>query len=74
MNSTVPNYNMTTTLPRLAMLLAAAALGAALATFGHAHAEPQPAFDRALTERLVRAEEAQVHALETLARAVERCK
>jgi hypothetical protein len=56
------------------MLLAAAALGAALATIGRAQAEPQPAFDRGLSERLVRAEEAQVHALDALVRAAERCK
>lgn len=33
-----------------------------------AHAEPQPAFDRALVERLVRAEEAQARAAEDQAR------
>jgi hypothetical protein len=45
-----------------------------LASRSFAHAEPQPALDRALVERLVRAQEAQVHALEALTRAAERCK
>jgi hypothetical protein len=47
--------------------------GAASSAFGPVHAAPDPAFDRGLVERLVRAEEAQVHALETLVRATEKC-
>lgn len=59
---------------RLTALLIAAALGAGVAaTLSHAHAEPEPALDRVLLERLVRAEESQVHALEALVRATERC-
>ncbi len=53
----------------LAILLACALY----ATLGRAHAEPQPTLDRALVERLVRAQEAQTHALEALVRATERC-
>jgi hypothetical protein len=36
------------------------------------HADPQPALDRQLVERLVRAQESQAHALEGIQRAVER--
>ena len=56
----------------LALVLAFVA-GAASAMLGTARAE-QAAFDRAIVERLVRAEEQQVHALEALTRATERCK
>lgn len=45
---------------------------AALAWAASAHADPQPALDRQLIERLVRAQEAQTHALEDIARAIER--
>lgn len=38
------------------------------------HADPQPALDRQLVERLVRATEAQARATERLLQAVERCK
>jgi len=38
-----------------------------------AHADPQPALDRQLVERLVRAQESQARALEALTRAAERC-
>lgn len=47
---------------------------AAVAALSGARAEPQPAFDRALVERLVRAQEAQTRALEKLASVTERCK
>jgi hypothetical protein len=47
---------------------------AALAALSGARAEPQPAFDRAIIERLVRAQEAQTRALEKIASAAERCK
>jgi hypothetical protein len=45
----------------------------AVAALSGAHAEPQPAFDRSLVERLVRAEEAQTRSLEKIASAAERC-
>jgi len=47
--------------------------GVASSAFGLAHAVPEPAFDRGLVERLVRAEEAQAHVLEALVRATEKC-
>jgi len=56
----------------LALLLAFVA-GIATTLIAPAHAE-QPAIDRALVERLVRAEETQARQLEALARAAERCK
>jgi hypothetical protein len=66
---------MPTNTSRFAALLIAAALGAgAAATLSRAHAEPEPVLDRAMLERLVRAEEAQAHTLEALVRATERCK
>lgn len=37
-----------------------------------AHADVQPAFDRGLTERMVRAIEAQAHATEALVRATDK--
>lgn len=52
------------------LLLALLVLAAAWATTG-VRADPQPALDRQLVERLVRAEEAQTHALEEIARAIE---
>lgn len=57
-------------------LLAAAvvlAFAFASASAHVAHADPQPALDRQLVERLVLAEESQAHQLEALTRAVERC-
>jgi len=42
------------------------------ATVAGVRAEPQP-IDRALVERLARAEESQVKAIESLTRAAERC-
>jgi hypothetical protein len=57
-------------------LLLAFGAGAVSAAIGTAHADPQPVLltvDRALGERLVRAEEAQVRGLELLTRATERC-
>jgi hypothetical protein len=56
------------------VVLAAFLLGAALGAIGLARAEPQPAFERALTERLVRAEEQQARSLDALVRATEKCK
>lgn len=56
----------------LTIVVAVAAL--ALAALSGARAEPQPAFDRPLVERLVRAQEAQTRALEKLVSAAERCK
>jgi hypothetical protein len=63
------------------LLMATFAAGFACAALGRAHAEPQPAFDRSLVERLVRAQEesareqeGQRRALETLARELERCR
>lgn len=64
----------------LALLLTFAA-GYASAWLGHVRAEPQPAFDRSLAERLVRAQEQQAReqqgqrrAMEEVSRAIERCK
>jgi hypothetical protein len=48
-------------------------LGALTASASRLHAEPIPAFDRNLVERMVRAEEAQARKLEDLVRAAERC-
>jgi hypothetical protein len=47
------------------------AAGVLCVSLGRVKADPQPAFDRMLVERLVRAQEAQVHALEALTRAQE---
>jgi uncharacterized protein HemX len=58
----------------LVAVLLAFGLGVACAAFGRAHAEPQPALDRGLVERVVRAQEAQAHQLEALVRATEKCK
>ena len=55
--------------PLLALLWAAAVIAAV--AMSRARAEPQPAFDRTLVERLVRAQEAQVRAQETQLRAQE---
>jgi hypothetical protein len=67
-------------LTTLALLLTFVA-GYVSASLGSARAEPQPAFDRALAERLVRAQEEQAReqegqrrALEALTREIERCK
>lgn len=57
------------------VLVAAAFIALALASpAGRAHADPQPALDRQLTERLVRALEAQARATERLVQATERCR
>jgi hypothetical protein len=61
-------------IPTLMACFVVFAAGAATATLGRARAEPQPAFDRVLVERLVHAQEAQAHALEALTRAIEHCK
>ena len=53
-------------------LVTAIAVGALSAR--NATAEPQPAIDRSLTERLVRAVEEQARATRELVRAAERCK
>jgi hypothetical protein len=45
-----------------------------VAALSGARADPQPAFDRAMVERLVRAQEAQTRALEKLVSVTERCK
>jgi hypothetical protein len=59
----------------IAVLVTIALAGViALAAGSGARAEPQPAFDRAIVERLVRAQEAQTRALEKIASAAERCK
>jgi len=62
----------------LAGLIVAFAVGAAASgAIGRAHADPHAAvvtFDRSLAERLVRAQEAEVKAIEALTRATERCK
>ena len=57
------------------------ATGYVCASLSHAHADPQPAFDRTLMERLVRAQEEQAReaegqrrALETLNHTLEHCK
>lgn len=51
------------------------AVGLALAlTDRHAHADPSPALDRQLVERMTRALEAQARATERLVQATERCK
>ena len=54
-------------------LISAFLTGLAAASRGSVRAE-QPAIDRALVERLVRAEEAQARQLEALARAAASCK
>ena len=64
---------MSKTAKGVSTLLIAFVAGVMSAMFGAARAE-QPAIDRALVERLVRAEEAQVRQLEALTRATERCK
>lgn len=48
-------------------------VGVWTATAARSHADPPPALDRPLMERLVRAQEAQVRKLEDLARVAERC-
>lgn len=53
-------------------LLVGFLLGQALTA--RVHAEPDPALDRQLVERMVRAMESQAHATEDLVRATERCK
>lgn len=50
------------------------AVGALLATLSGAHADPSPALDRQLVERMVRALEAQAHATDRLVQATERCQ
>lgn len=69
--------NVLTGLLLVAMFLA----GYASAALGRAHAEPQPAFDRSLVERLIRAQEestreqeGQRRALEAIAREIERSR
>jgi hypothetical protein len=61
--------------PHLAAVFVVSALaaGAAIAAISGVRAEPQPALDRSIVERLVRAEEAQTRALEKIASAAERC-
>lgn len=44
-----------------------------VAATGHAHADPQPALDRQLVERMTRALEAQASATQQLVRVTERC-
>jgi hypothetical protein len=63
------------------LLVVGFASGYACAALNRAHAEPQPAFDRNLVERLVRAHEdsareaeGQRRALEGISREIERCK
>jgi hypothetical protein len=65
------HLSSSTTAIAVSLALAAGVLGASL---GRVNADPPPALDRGLVERLVRAQEAQVHALEALTRATERCK
>jgi hypothetical protein len=48
-------------------------LGAICTTLGSARAEPRPAIDRDLMERLVRSQESQIRAIESLVRATEKC-
>jgi hypothetical protein len=50
------------------------AMGVLTASLGHVSADPQPAIDHNSFDRLVRAQEAQVRALEALTRVAERCK
>jgi hypothetical protein len=57
----------------ITVLITVIATGAVAALSG-ARAEPQPAFDRVIVERLVRAQETQSRALEKIASAAERCK
>jgi len=53
-------------------LIAAAVLVTCMVTLGEARAAPEPALDRAVVERLVRAQEAQAAALKDQTRAIER--
>lgn len=53
--------------------VAGAAIAAALTT-AHVHADPQPALDRQLVERLVRSQEEQTRQLQALVRATEKCQ
>lgn len=48
-------------------------LALAIAVGNHAHADPQPALDRQLVERMTRALEANASATRDLVHAVERC-
>ena len=59
---------------RYALLVLVIAAALTLSQVGHSRAEPTPALDRQLVERLVRAQEAQVRQLEALTRAVEKLK
>ncbi|HET8936394.1 MAG TPA: hypothetical protein VFN67_23280 [Polyangiales bacterium] len=63
------------------LLLVTFLSGYACAALSRAHAEPQPAFDRSLVERLIRAQEesareqeGQRRALEAIAREIERSR
>jgi hypothetical protein len=60
---------------RTVLTLAGLALAYVLGTLSssHVHADPSPALDRQLTERMVRALEAQALATRDLIRATERC-
>lgn len=60
---------------RALLTLAGLALAYVLGTLStsHVHADPSPALDRQLTERLVRALETQASATRDLVRATERC-
>jgi hypothetical protein len=58
----------------VAVIVIAVLAGGAVAALSGARAEAPPAFDRALVERLVRAQEAQARALEKLVSATDRCK
>jgi hypothetical protein len=61
--------------PSLAAAIAMSVLaaGIAIAAISGVRAEPQPVLDRAIIERLVRAEEAQTRALEKIASTAGRC-
>jgi hypothetical protein len=64
------------TVPRISSIAAivlAFTLGAICTGLGSARAEPRPAIDRDLMERLVRSQESQIRAIESLVRATEKC-
>lgn len=58
----------------LGFILLGAVAGEAIKTCQHVHADPTPALDRQLVERMTRALEAQAKATQELVRATERCK
>jgi hypothetical protein len=59
---------------RLIFALMVIVAAASFSVGARVHADPEPALDRQIVERMTRALEAQAHATEALVRATERCK